>query len=154
MSFLLQFRRLFSSNEGASLVETALTVPFLLVLLLGAIDFGRAYYMDMEIEGAAQAAAAYGSSNPADTTGMQSAATSDAPNVPGLTVSTATYGCECSDGSSYSASCSAIPTCSGTNSVYVVKETVSATYRPWFPWPGIPSSMVLSRSASMRSNGN
>jgi hypothetical protein len=32
--------------------------------------------------------------------------------------------------------------------------TVSATYTPLFPWPGIPSSMSFSSSAAMRSGGS
>lgn len=149
----LRFRKLGKADRGSSLVEVALVVPFLLLLLLGVVDFGRAFYLSMEVAGAAQAGAEYGSQNPVDTSGIQNAVTTDAPDVPSLTVATPTYGCECSDGSSYSASCSTAPSCTN-NMVYRVNVTVSATYKPWFPWPGIPSSMQISNSASMRSGGS
>lgn len=145
---------LLRDEHGASVVELAALLPLFSLMLLGAIDFGRAYYLQMEIGGAAHAAASYGSQNPSDTTGMQTAAQDDAPNVPSLSVGTPTYGCECADGSNYSASCSSTPSCSSNNEVYRVNVTVTATYRPLFPWPGVPSSMSLSSTASMRSGGS
>jgi hypothetical protein len=75
----------------------------------------------------------------------------NAPNVPGLTVGTHTYGCECSDGTSYSASCASVPACTGLTEVYRVNITVTATYKPLFPWPATASTMSFSSSASMRS---
>jgi Flp pilus assembly protein TadG len=141
-------------EDGASLVELAFLLPLFLLLMFGALDFGRAFYLEQEIAGAAHAAAIYGSQNPTDTTGMQNTAQDDAPNVPNLTVGTPTYGCECSDGTSYSASCSTTPTSCSANVVYRVNVTVTATYTPLFPWPKIPSSMAFSSSASMRSGGS
>jgi Flp pilus assembly protein TadG len=146
---------LLRDENGASLVELAFVLPLFPLLLFGAVDFGRAFYLSVEIVGAAQAAAAYGSQNPTDTTGMQNAAREDAPNLPNLSVGTATYGCECSDGTSYVASCSpAPPTCSTNTEVQRVNVTVTGTYSPLIPWPGLPSSMSLSSSASMRSAGS
>lgn len=141
------------AESGASLAELALVTPFLLLLLLGAIDLGRAYFTATEVAGAAHAGAIYGSTSPTDTTGMQAAATSDAPDISNLTVATPTYGCECSDGTGFSASCSSTPACVN-NVVYRVSVTASATYKPWFPWPGVPSTITLSRTAVMRGSGS
>jgi Flp pilus assembly protein TadG len=145
---------LLRGEQGASLVELALVMPLLMLLLVGAIDFGRAFYLEIEIAGAAHAAAMYGSQNPTDTTGMQTTAQDDAPNVPNLSVVTATYGCECSDGSSYSAICTTTPSCPNKTEVYRVDVTVQGTYDPLIPWPGIPSPMSFSSSASVRSGGS
>jgi Flp pilus assembly protein TadG len=141
-------------DQGSSLVETALVVPLLMLLLLGAVDFGRAFYLSMEISGAAQGAAEYGIQYPYDTSGMHTAATTDAPDVPNVTVGSPAYGCECADGTNYSASCSTLPTCTANNVVYRVNVTVSTSYSPWFPWPGVPSTLSISDSASMRSGGS
>ena len=141
-------------EHGASLVELAFLLPLFLLLLFGALDFGRAFYLELEVAGAAHAAAVYGSQNPTDTTGMRNTAQDDAPNVPNLSVGTPTYGCECADGTSYSASCGTTPSCPASNVVYRVNVTVSATYTPLFPWPKVPSSMSFSSSASMRSGGS
>jgi Flp pilus assembly protein TadG len=147
---------LLRDERGSSLVELALILPSFVLLLFGAVDFGRAYYLATEVAGAAHAAAEYGSRNPTDTTGMQNAARDDAQNVPNLSVVIPTYGCECADGSSYSASCSTMPSScpNNLNVVYRVNITVNATYTPLVPWPGIPSSMAFSSSASMRSAGS
>jgi Flp pilus assembly protein TadG len=139
-------------DHGSSLVEAAVAMPLLLLILLGAVDLARGYFLAMEIAGAANAGAEYGSQNPTDITGMRTAATGDAADVPNL-VASPTYGCGCSDGSSFSASCAVTPSCA-TNVVYRVTVDVSATYTPQFPWPGIPSSIPLSSSATMRGGGN
>jgi len=142
-------------EAGASLVEFALVTPLFLLLTFGAVDFGRAFYLAIEVAGGARAGASYGTQNPNDTSGIQSSAQNAAPDVPNLSVPTAAYGCECADGTNYSASCSAIPTCTGgLNYVYQVNVTVTGTYTPLVRWPGIPSSMSLSSSASMRSAGS
>jgi Flp pilus assembly protein TadG len=134
---------------GSSLVEMAMVMPLFMLLLLGAIDFGRAFYMSTEVAGAAQAAAVYGSQNPTDTAGIKSAAQDDAPNLT-LSFPTLSYSCECSDGTLSNAGCTAPPTCSGATEVTLVQVTVTTTYTPLFPWPGVPSSIQLSSSASMR----
>jgi Flp pilus assembly protein TadG len=147
----------FRSDQAASLIEMAFIVPFLMALLLGTVDFARAYYLSSELASAAHAGAEYAAQNPTnipgETASITNAVTHDAPDVPGLTVATPVWGCECSDGTSYSASCSSPPSGCSANWVYRITITASATYAPWFPWPGIPSSMLLSSSATLRSGG-
>ncbi len=147
----MRFKRLkiISSEAGNSLVETGLFVPLLLLLLMGVADFGRAYYLAIEVAGAAHAGAVYGAQNITDTTGMQNAAKLNSPDVSGL-VATGTWGCECSDGTASSASCAITPTCS-VNVVYYAKVITTVTYHPIMPWQGINSSMILTGSTTMRS---
>lgn len=148
---------LLRNERGASLVETAAVLPLFLLLLFGAVDFGRALYIANEIAGAAHAAVMYGTQNPTDTSGMKTVALDSAPDVPGLSVTTPTYGCECAIASStYVATCPAAsqPTCSTSNLVYRVNVTVSGDFSPMFPWPGVPSLSVFSTTASMRSAGS
>lgn len=146
---------LLRDEHGASFVETALLLPLFALLLFFAVDFGRAFYMVTELAGAAHAAALYGSQNPSDTAGMTTAAQNAAPDVPGVSAGTPTYGCECAiSKATYVANCptASQPTCTSSNLVYRVNVTVTGTFSPLFPaWPGIPSSMSLSSSASMRS---
>lgn len=145
---LLPLAALTVPERGASLVEFALLLPFLSLLLIGLIDFGRAYYLSIEVSNAAYAGALYGLQNSDDTVGMQNAALGDARDVPGITAA-ATYGCECSDGSNAVASCSSPPTCA-VNVVNYVQVTTSATYKTLMPWPGIPSSFSLQGMARLR----
>jgi hypothetical protein len=57
-------------TEGSGLVEFALIFPVFMILLAGAVDYGRAYYVALDLSAAAQAGALYGSQNPTDTAGM------------------------------------------------------------------------------------
>jgi len=127
------------------------------VLVFGAVDFGRAYYENLELVNAAHSGAEYGSQNPSDTAGITTAAQQSAPNLSNLTVTAVTWGCECSDGSSYSASCSPAPSCTananrGNNFVHRVQITTQAVYTTLVPWPGIPTSFTLNRTATIRGN--
>jgi Flp pilus assembly protein TadG len=147
-----RFARALRSEGGSSLVEMALVLPVLFLLLLGVVDFGRAYYLAIEVSQAAHTAALYGSQNPTDTTGMQYAAVADAPDVPNFTISsvTATYGCECSNGSLPVASCTTNPACGAMNVVDYIQVNTSTSYSAMFPYPGIPSPLTLRGSARMR----
>jgi Flp pilus assembly protein TadG len=141
-------------ERGASLAEFALMIPFLGLLLFGVIDFGHAFYLGIEVNNAAYAGALYGVENRTDTTGMQNAATEDAPDVPGMTA-VATQGCECSDGSNATAgtcwTTASLPSCgSGTYVVYYVSVTTTASYQPIIPWPSFPSTISLQGSAKLR----
>jgi Flp pilus assembly protein TadG len=144
---------LLRGERGASLVEMAFTLPIFVIILFGAVDMARAYYLSMEVVGAAHAGALYGFQYPTDTAGIQAAAIADAPDA-SLTTSnvTVTYGCECSDSSSFSSGCSAVPACTGMTEVNIVKVTVTASYTPMFPWPGTTSktSLPISSTAAMR----
>jgi Flp pilus assembly protein TadG len=157
MKLPARIRILCKANHGASLVELAMVVPLLLLLVFGAVDFGRAYYVNIELVNAAHAGAEYGSLFPSDTTGIVTAASK--PNEPSVSFNTptVTYGCECSDGSLYSASCSPAPSCTANTTrsgtyVHRVKVTTSAVYKTLVPWTGIPSTFNLSSTATIRGN--
>ena len=151
MKLISSILRVACREDGSSMIELALILPTFILLLLGAVDFSRAYYLSMEVAGAAHAGAAYGATNRTDTAGIQKAVTSDAAEVPNLSAGTPSWGCECSDGTASSTSCSVTPTCT-YNSVYWVKVTASTTYHPVFPWPGIPSSMSIASTAVLRTS--
>ncbi len=157
MKLLERLRILCNANHGAALIDLALLVPALLLLVIGATDLGRAGYVGIQVVNAAHAGAEYGSLNPSDTAGITTAAQQSAPNVSNLTVTAPTWGCECSDGSSYSARCAIMPVCAanntrGGNVVHRVQVTTSVVFRTLVPWPGIPSSMTLSGKATIRGN--
>lgn len=156
MTIFSRIGRFLRGETGASIAELALITPMFFLILTGSIDFARAYYLSMEVSGAAQAGATYGASHHTDTTGITTAAEGGAFDIPtaNLTV-TPTYGCECANatiGSTNSSlNCSSTPTCTGSNLVYWEKVTASTTFSPLFPWPGVPSSMTFTQAAVMRS---
>lgn len=135
-------------ENGASLVETALLTPVLLLLLVAAVDFGRAYFATIAVNSAAEAGALYGVLNPGDAAGMILAAKLDGTSVSTL-VPVATYGCECADGSSASSLCVKTPTCT-SNVVNYVEVDTSAVYTPLMKYPGIPKSIALASKARLR----
>ena len=71
-------------DGGQALVETAMTLPLLALMLLGAFEFSRVAYSAIEVTNAARAAAQYGAMNGGgflDTSGMMAAANADAGNL-------------------------------------------------------------------------
>jgi Flp pilus assembly protein TadG len=134
------------------MIESALVLPLFLLLMFAAFDFGSAYYQSIEVESAAQAGATYGLQNPQDVNGMESAALVGASNITGLTAS-ATYGCECSDGTAAVTSCTSTPTCND-NYVTYVDVTTTSTYQPLFNLPGLPTSFSMGAESRLRVGGD
>lgn len=92
-------------DRGQALVETALVLPLLFLLLLGAAELGRVAYAAIEISNAARAGAQYGSQDAGtmgDTNGITTAAQNDASNLSGVMAS-ASFGYSCSDSSTFNA---------------------------------------------------
>ena len=58
-------------SRGQSLVEMALVLPIIIMLMLGLLDFGRAFYTLVALRDAADEGASYASIKPSDTAGIQ-----------------------------------------------------------------------------------
>ena len=59
------------TQKGQSFVELSVLITFLIVLLAGVADFGRAYLVFIEMRDAAQEGASYGSYSPSDFTEIE-----------------------------------------------------------------------------------
>jgi Flp pilus assembly protein TadG len=126
------------SSRGQSLAEFALVLPVILVLVLGAIDFGRVYFAYVSVTNAARNGAHYASGSPVaaeDAGGIREAVleeTSDlldtSPTNPSVAVATGT---------------------DGQGGLYA-DVTVSYAFSPIFPWPGLPDSVELDRTVRAR----
>jgi Flp pilus assembly protein TadG len=145
-------RRSCGESEGSSFVELAIVLPIFLLMFVPAVDIGRALYAAIEVSSAAEAGATYGVQNPGDIAGMESASIGGASNLSGVTA-TATYGCECSDGSSAVALCTSTPTCT-YNYVTYIDVVATAPYVTTFKYPGLPSSTNITRETRMRVGGD
>ncbi len=135
--------------RGQSSVELALSLPLLTALLMVVVEAGRICMVAIALASAAHAGVQYGAQNlttVSDSVGMQNAAKADAPNLAGMTA-TAIYYCQCSDGS---ASTCLATDCSASHRLTYVRVNTSATYSPWFNWPGVPATTTLSSQAVMR----
>jgi Flp pilus assembly protein TadG len=138
------------AQRGSSLIELAFFVILMFVpILFLSVDFGRAYYMNIEVTNAARAGAQYAVADPsASLTNIQNAAKADGPDLSAMTA-VAVTGCMCSDGSSPQTPCSSTtpPTCVGTRLINYVQVNTQITYTPIFPYPWLPSSILLKGQA-------
>lgn len=146
-------------QSGQSLLELAFLVPVLLLLALGVIEVGRYAYIGILVGNAARAGAAYGTQSlpqSVDTVGITTAADNDFQNngqsVSTLTITSAvSCGCD-GNGSLAAAACTGAGagTCASGHWVVTLSVTASGTFASLFNYPGIPSSVTLSRTSSMR----
>jgi hypothetical protein len=146
------------------LAEFAVVIPVALLLLLGAVDFGRVWALASASANAAHAGAQYGSQNAqlaADIEGMRTVATNDLASSAVLAASndgedgismadfviTPERYCECTDGSEIACDnkCGG-----GTNPMVFVRVQIDTTFETLFDYPGIPNTMQISRAAVLR----
>lgn len=87
---------------GQGLVEFTLTLPLLVLIMVGVLDLGRLYFAAMTVTNAAREGARYGAANPAAASAIAARAQNEAYGsiiTPGeLTVSTPTFPSGCALG--------------------------------------------------------
>jgi Flp pilus assembly protein TadG len=145
------------NERGAALVELAVALPLLAVILVGTIDFGRAFRTAMIVTNAARAGALYGSHsvpNAGDTAGMQAAATAVLTSN-GLTAGTAPSAvrtCYCANtAGTFGSAVACNTTCaSGQHIVATVTVTATRTFSMSAPFPGLPATVTITRGATAR----
>jgi Flp pilus assembly protein TadG len=140
--------------SGQGLVELALALPVLILLLLGAADFGRLFYTWIAVNNAARAGAQYGSqtlTNAANTDGMKLAATTDGSNITGLTATASQ--CTCVSGTSVTVCSGSNYNCTNSPQATYVEVDTQATFKTIVSYPGIPSSLTVKGAAIMQVAG-
>ena len=144
------WHKLKDESRGAALVELALTVPFLLLLTVGAIDFGRAYRQSVTISHAAETGAAYGAQNNITSghdTRMTQMARDDAADVGTVTVTSARV-CKCPNGTEVDC---VTGTCTGYGAPRVyVKCLVEKNFDVLTNLPKVPDMFTVRRQVYMR----
>jgi Flp pilus assembly protein TadG len=106
-----------SRSRGQSIVELGLALPLLLLLVLGTVDIGRAFFDYIQMRDGAFEGVRYGARIPSDTTGIQTAVTNH--GVP----SGSTVGVACSGDTT---NCSSVT----TGESVTIKVTVSKSFTP------------------------
>jgi len=120
-------------RHGAATVELAVVLPFMVLVLLIAIDYCRIFYYTITMENAARAGALYASysaTNSVDNNGITNAALAELTNVKSATTSV-TRGTD-------------------ANNNPTVNVTVTYTFKTVTNYPVLPGSVVLNRTVSMR----
>lgn len=69
------------SRRGQSLIEVALVLPIIIMILLGLLDFGRAFYTLVALRDAADEGASYAAIKPNDSAGIQRRAAEASTNL-------------------------------------------------------------------------
>lgn len=136
-------------ENGQALVELALSLPLLMLLLLGAAEFARGAYAAIEVSDAAKAGVQYGAQNAtaaSDTTGVQDAAAAGAPDIT-LGSTTVSISCICSDGS---ASTCLRTDCSASHIEETLSVQTQTTFDPLIYAPGLPNSFTLYGQATQK----
>lgn len=103
-------------THGVAAVEFALVLPFLMLLLAGIMDFGRAYSLRVTLTNAAREGARYAAGNPTDTSGIASRVNDE---VAGSNIK------------SISSNKVTVSTPDGTDSGDPVYVTISYTWKPF-----------------------
>lgn len=146
-------RSLIRDRRGNVSIEMAFLVTFLLVLVMGAYDFGRLAMEQSGVTQAARAGAQYAvldQANATDTAGMIQAARDEAEDTANELNITARNFCRC-PGSSTEVSC-ASNCADGQYAPLYVEVTVQDTLDMLFDYPGLPekNSYTLSSTSTMR----
>lgn len=146
-------------ERGQTLVEIAITLPLLVLILLGAAELARLAYAAIEVTNAAKAAVQYGDQNfgfatdcCGPGTGMYTAANNDAANLasPVTLTSSSTYQCSNAPGVPITiipgVTTSAI--CGTAQIEEILTVNTSASFNPLIHLPGLPATYTITGHAS------
>jgi Flp pilus assembly protein TadG len=137
-------------ERGSALVETALTFPVFVAMILGAMQLGVMALGAIEVTNAARAGAQFAAMNGGgynDPNGVKAAAQSDAGE---LTIISApvSSSCICSDGSGACGSSSGVYSCNTGKTVVTITVTTTAQYPSLFKIPGLFSNNTFTLQGS------
>jgi Flp pilus assembly protein TadG len=132
-------------RRGAALLELALTLPLLLLLTGGIVDFSRFVYHYVAVSSSAGAAARYATFHPVNSSTLSNwnvktrqTALDDLQGIAGFNPAKVTI---------------PNPTITTETSglrLRRVQVQVSYDFQTLIPWPGIPSSFSITRAVTMR----
>lgn len=134
-----RFSLLLRAREGLGAIELGFIAPVLFTLLLGVLDFGMAFWQQMEIANAADAGAQWGMGNAYNETSIRTVAQS-ATNLSSVNVSS-TNPCGCASSTGVAGGYGTPPSCmtcpdGSTAKPYIVVNT-RICYSTLFHWPGL-----------------
>jgi hypothetical protein len=131
--------RLWTETQGLGAIEFGFIAPLLLTMLLGVMDFGMAFWQQLEIANAADAGAQWGMSNSYNAGSIVTVAQS-ATNLSSVSVSS-TNPCGCASNTGIASGYGTPPNCTAcpdgsTAQQYIVVDT-HICYSTIFQWPGL-----------------
>ncbi len=141
---------LYRCVSGNISVEFALVIPFLLLLVMGAYDFGRGFTEKLRLNSAARAGAQYALSNynmVEDENGVRQSARDDAEDVDEVLQVDPNYICRCLD--DVVLDCGE-PCTGGEVPMRYIEVDVSGPFEFMFDYPMTTGSMTLQGHAELR----
>lgn len=135
---------------GAIAVEFGIVAPMLAVIIVPLVDLGMGAYRQMQVEAAAQAGAEYAAVHGWDSTGIQNVVTG-ATGLSGISASPApSQSCGCASGTTLSnATCGS--TCAdGSTAGSYVTVNAQVQYTTLFTYPALGSPLTLSAQTMVR----
>lgn len=139
------------NTEGLAGIEFAILVPILLMLTVCTIDLGMAAYDVMQVENAAQAGSEYAAVHGFNSSSISSAITS-ATSLSGISASPAPAEyCGCPSGSTSITTATCGSTCTdGSMAGTYVTSSATATYTTFIHYPLLPASFTFVNTATAR----
>jgi hypothetical protein len=155
LSLATPARRLarFGRSAGGNIsVEFALVLPFLILLILGATDFGRGFVEKLRLNNAARAGAQYALANHNKETaalyaGVEQSAQDDAEDLDQILDVDPNIYCKCLDGTELACG---QPCSGGEVPMRYIEVDVSGPFEFLFDYPTTTGSMTLSGHAELR----
>ncbi|ACJ27251.1 TadE-like protein [Shewanella piezotolerans WP3] len=145
-----------TKQRGVAAIEAVITLPFLILVMLLVMDFGRVMYVSITTTSAARAAAGYAAQSTnlvVDTSGIQASAQQEAndllinnANEQAVDVSSKRI-CKC-PGSITEVSCTS-NLCAAELQIFI-EVTASRDFRTVVEYPFIPNDIPISRTAIIR----
>jgi Flp pilus assembly protein TadG len=144
--------RYIKDKSGVAAIEFALIGPMILLILIGAFDYGNYINQVMQLENVTRTAAEYvvegGDIDNIQTDVISLSNLSDLNTNP-VTV-TAQLACACRD-ETVVADCTDADACGANDYTrQFIEVTLSRTYTPIMPYPGLPDSVTLGGSVRMQ----
>jgi len=140
------------AEAGSAAIEFGLSVPFLLVILMGVVELGYAMYESMQVYNSVEAGALYAAKNGYDAAGIAAAVT-NASGTQGITATPAPVQfCGCPDATGIvETACNA--TCNDGNPPgQYVRISAALPHKTILPYPSLQLPTTLTAQSVVRLN--
>jgi Flp pilus assembly protein TadG len=140
------------AQSGTAAIEFGLSVPLLLIILMGVVELGYAMFEAMQVYNSVEAGALYAAKNGYDATGI-AAAVANATGTQGIAATPAPMQfCGCPDASGIVETACATTCNDGKPPGQYVRINAALTHKTILPYPGLPLPTTLTAQSVIRLN--
>lgn len=137
---------------GSAAIEFGLSVPLLLIMLMGLVELGSAMYGAMQVYDSVEAGALYAAKNGFDSAGI-SAAVTNATGTPGITATPAPVEfCGCPDASGIVETACTTTCNDGKPPGQYARISAALAHQTILPYPALPLPTTLTAQSIVRLN--